>query len=86
MALVIHGPATTDVLNNAAYLARFGVDNPHLPLFDALAQAGVKLYVCAQAANVFEVARDQIAEPVDLALSAMTALVMLEADDYQRVF
>ena len=40
VALVIHGLATTDVLNNVAYRERFGVDNPHLPLFDALAQAG----------------------------------------------
>ena len=46
----------------------------------------MKLYVCAQATNVFQVKKDQIAEPVDLALSAMTALVMLEADGYQRVF
>ena len=86
VTLVIHGSATTDVLNNTAYQERFGVDNPHLPQFDALAQAGVKLYVCAQAANIFRVKKDQIAEPVDLALSAMTALVMLEADGYQRVF
>ena len=49
-----------------------------LALFDALTQAGVKLYVCAQAANVFQVKKGQIAEPVDLALSTMTALVMLE--------
>ena len=49
-----------------------------LALFDALTQAGVKLYVCAQAANVFQVKKGQIAEPVDLALSAMTTLVMLE--------
>ena len=60
--------------------------NPNTQLFEALAEAGVKLYVCAQAANVFEVPREQIAAPVQVALSAMTALVMLEADGYQRVF
>ncbi len=84
VAVVIHGASTTDVLNNAAYRERFGVDNPNLPLFDALKQAGARLYVCAQAANVFQVPRDQIAESVDVALSAMTAMVMLQAEGYQR--
>jgi intracellular sulfur oxidation DsrE/DsrF family protein len=84
VAVVIHGASTTDVLNNAAYRERFGVDNPNLPLFDALKQAGARLYVCAQAAHVFQVPRDQIAESVEVALSAMTAMVMLQSDGYQR--
>ena len=86
VGVVIHGAATTAVLDNDAYRERFGVDNPNLLLFDALSDAGVRLYVCAQAANAFQVPREQIASQVDVALSAMTALVMLEAEGYQRVF
>ena len=86
VALVIHGAATTAVLDNDGYRERFGSDNPNLPLFDALSDAGVRLYVCGQAANVFQIPREHITSQVDLALSAMTALVMLEAEGYQRVF
>ena len=86
VALVIHGAATTAVLDNAGYRERFGIDNPNVPLFEALSDAGVRLYVCGQAANVFDVPRERIASQVDLALSAMTALVMLESEGYQRVF
>lgn len=86
VAVVIHGAATTAVLNHDGYRERFGVANPNVPLFDALSDAGVRLYVCGQAANVFQVPRESIAGPVNLALSAMTALVMLEAEGYERVF
>ena len=81
--VVIHGRATTEVLNNEAYRARFGVDNPNVPLFEALSEAGADLYVCAQAAQLFDVPLDQIAPPVQVALSAMTAVVLFQSQGYQ---
>ena len=81
--VVIHGMATTDVLNNEAYRARFGVDSPHVPLFEVLSEAGVDFYVCGQAARIFDVPRDDIAAPVQVALSAMTAVVLFQSQGYQ---
>ena len=81
--VVIHGRATTEVLNNEAYRARFGVDNPNVPLFEALSEAGADLYVCAQAAQLFDVPLDQIAAHVQVALSAMTAVVLFQSQGYQ---
>src|SRR5699024_8769916 len=36
---VLHGGATTAVLNNAAYKAKYGVDNPNIGMLDALHKA-----------------------------------------------
>ena len=84
VAVVLHGPATAAALSNEAYRARFGVDNPNLALIKALAEAGVPTYVCVQAATGAGVI-DDIEAPARLVISALTALVRLQADGYQRV-
>ena len=83
--VVIHGHATKDVLNNEAYRARFGVDSPHVPLLEALSEAGVDLYVCGQAIRWFDVPLDDIAAPVQVVLSAMSAVVLFQSQGYQAL-
>jgi intracellular sulfur oxidation DsrE/DsrF family protein len=52
IAIVLHGEATKSVLNNAAYKARFQIEqNPNLPLIRELQKAGVEVLVCGQALN-----------------------------------
>ncbi len=82
LALVLHGTAGKDALDNAAFKARFGVDNPNLPLIQALADAGVDIYLCGQTAYSRGLPKDELAGPVQLALSAMTALAALQAEGY----
>ncbi len=83
LALVVHGPAIKDVLGHAAYRARHAVDNPNLDLLAALGRAGVRVYLCGQSAGARGVARDELAPDVRMALSAITAILHLEAEGYR---
>ena len=84
-AVVVHGGAGKDLLNDSAYRARFGVANPNGPLLEALSEAGVRIILCGQTAASRDLPREQLAEPVEMALSAMTALVLLQDDDYRLI-
>lgn len=82
VAVVFHGPAARATLRNDAYRDRFGVDNPDLPLLEALDGAGVRLILCGQSSMARGFYPDLLAAPVRLALSAMTALIVLQQDGY----
>lgn len=81
-AVIFHTTAAKDALGNAGYKARYGVDNPNLPLIEALAKAGVQIYVCGQSASSRGLKWDEIASPVKVALSAMTAHALLAQQGY----
>lgn len=82
LALVLHGSAGKDALDNAGFRERFGVDNPNLPLLEALSAAGVEILLCGQTAYSRGLPKSELAKPVQLALSAMTALATYQADGY----
>jgi len=82
VAIVVHGPASKDVLNNEAYRKRHGIDNPNLPLLEALKRAGVRVYLCGQSAGTRGIAAAEMAPSVQMALSAMTAHLVLNAEGY----
>lgn len=82
LALVLHGSAAKDALGNAGYRARHGVDNPNLPLLEALAGAGVRIYLCGQSAAGRGIKWDEVAPVAKVALSAMTAHAMLAREGY----
>ena len=84
VAVVLHGPATRAALSHEGYQERFGVDNPNLPLIEALAEAGVVTYVCGQATAAFGLT-DDITEPARVVLSAMTAFAKLHGEGYMRM-
>ena len=85
LALVLHGTAGTDALNDAAYAARYAVDNPNRPLLEALAEAGVQIYLCGQTAMHRGLPADALAEPVQMALSAMTVLALYQDRGYELI-
>jgi intracellular sulfur oxidation DsrE/DsrF family protein len=85
LALVVHGAASKDMLSNAAYKIRFGVDNANVPLLAALQSKGVRLILCGQTAAHQEFSRQELAPGVELALSAMTALVVLQSEGYALI-
>lgn len=82
VALVVHGEAAKDVLTNDAYRARHGIDNPNVPLLDALKKAGVRIYLCGQTAGSRGFTPQDLAPPVQMALSAMTAHLVLNSEGY----
>ena len=83
LALVLHGGGTQAAMTNAAYKQRHDVDNPSLLLLEALADAGVEIYLCEQSRVANRVDPNEVAPPVKRALSAITTLVTLQTDGYQ---
>ena len=82
IAVVVHGPAGKDLLDDLAYRDRLGSDNPNTRLLSELATVGVELILCGQTAASRGLPRDGLAEPVTVALSAMTALSVLRERGY----
>ena len=85
VAMTIHGGAWQDVLNNEAYKEKYGVDNPNLPLIDALSDAGVDIIICGQTASFRGMDKENINPNVKLALSAMTALLQYQDKGYRFI-
>ena len=85
VALVLHGAAGKYALQNTSYRARFQVDNPNLELLEELRAAGVRVILCGQTAASRGFERDELSASVELALSAMTALITLQSDGYQLI-
>ena len=84
-AIVLHGGAAKYALEQEAYQKRFDTANPNLALLSALDAAGVRVILCGQSAASRGFGRDELAVPVELALSAMTALIVLQKDGYQLI-
>ena len=84
-ALVLHGDASRAALDDDAYWERFDTVNPDRLLLESLAEAGVPIYLCGQTAGFRRYAPEEIAGPVQLALSAMTAVVRLQDEGYRLI-
>lgn len=82
MIMVIHGPAAQFVLGNDAYRAKYGVDNPNIPLFRELNEAGVKIFVCGQSLNKRNITKEMLAPGINVALSAITTLTTYQLKGY----
>ena len=85
VAAIVHGSAIKDIVNNEAYRQRFASDNPNYPLIQQLHEAGVEFYICGQTAVNRNILDHEIATPVQVALSAMTVLIELQANNYQLI-
>jgi len=81
-AVVVHGPAGWELLSDEAYREKYGVDNPNSELIRELVDQGMTIVLCGQTAASRGIPRDGLADGVQLALSAMTAFVVLQADGY----
>lgn len=82
MAVVIHGSAIYGTLKNDVYKARNKVDNPNLKILKLFKEQGIDLYICAQVLAFRNVNFDDVAEEVELAVSAKTALTTLNQKGY----
>jgi len=85
IALVFHGQASKDLLSNKAYQKHFSTDNPNLELEHQLRSKGVKFYLCGQSMNFSGYQKQELDQPDDLALSAMTLFVVLQQQGYQLI-
>jgi len=86
VALVVHGKASKDLLNSEAYKAECGAENPNEKLLKDLMDVGVQIIFCGQTFTSKGFKKEDLLKGVQLSLSAMTALIQLQDDDYQKVF
>lgn len=93
IVIILHGPATKAVLSDRDYVAmsssyarQHGLSgNPNLPLIRQLAEAGVEVLVCGQALAHHGFATEQVAEPVQVAVSAATVNINRQMAGYAYV-
>lgn len=85
VACVLHGGAAKDALTEEAYHSNFDTENPNIELLEKLRAAGVRIFLCGQSAANRGYDQSEIAEPVQIALSAMTVLVTLQGEGYAVV-
>lgn len=86
MAVVLHGDATLTILNGDAYRRHFGTkENPNFDLLHQLHEAGVEFSVCGQSLIRKGAKPDDVVVFTDTAVSALTAIVNLQADGYLYV-
>lgn len=85
VAIVVRGPASVDLLNDAEYRKRFGVANPNAKTLEELMKAGAKVIFCGQTAAARGVTKEMLMPGVQVALSAMTALVTLQDQGYRLI-
>ncbi len=79
IVVIIHGPATPLILQNAPYAARMKVaENPNVMLIAALRNAGVSVHVCSQAMIANKITSDQVTSGVVIDASALTTLANLQ--------
>jgi intracellular sulfur oxidation DsrE/DsrF family protein len=81
-AAVVHGGASFELLSDSAYQARFGKANPSAELVQALLNAGTKIELCGQSAAYHGIEEADLADGVNMSLSAMTSNALLQQNGY----
>lgn len=82
VVLAIHGGAAYTAMNNDAYKAKYGVDNPNLGLYQELQQAGVKMFICGQSMIARNIDRHKMVPEVKIATSMLTTLTTYQLKGY----
>ena len=82
-AAVFHGQGWTALLTDAAFAKRYGGrPNPSRRLTEELLAHGAQLVLCGQTAGARGISRDELIPGVTVAISAMTALNVLQSQGY----
>ncbi len=85
IALVVHNKASKDVITNEAYQKKYGADNPNQDLIKALIDAGGQIIFCGQSSVSRGFPKEDLIQGVQLSLSAMTALIQFQDEDYRLI-
>lgn len=85
VAGVVHGGAALALLKDEHYSEEHGVENPNKALIAEIVAAGGQVILCGQTAGARGITADQLLPGVQLALSAMTALTVLQSEGYQVI-
>ena len=83
--LVLHGNASYGLLKNEFYKEKFEVNNPNIPLLEALDKAGVEIILCGQTSVHRNLTKERRIPEAKISLSAMTALIQLQNKGYKLI-
>jgi intracellular sulfur oxidation DsrE/DsrF family protein len=82
LALVVHGKAGLDLLNDSTYQKMAKINNPNQQLLSKLMEHNVRIFICGQSAKYMEIAKSDLIEGVQMSLSAMTTHAFLQKEGY----
>jgi len=82
MAVVIHGGAIQSILNDVAYKKKYGIKNPNSEALRVYKENGIQFYVCGQSVGFMNIAQENLAPEIDVAISAKTAFIILDQKGY----
>ncbi len=89
IAVVVHGKASLDLLNDVAWAARQPVgeeeeapDNPSGAMIREMLDFGVRFILCGQSGAAYGIGQEDLIPGVETALSAMTAHALLQQRGY----
>ena len=85
VAVVVHNKASKDVISDEAYQKKYGTKNPNSELIKALQDAGGQIIFCGQSSVSRGFPKEDLIEGVQLSLSAMTALIQLQDENYRLI-
>lgn len=84
--IVFHGPATDGILLNEHYRAKYGVDNPNLPVLSSLRKMDVELYVCGQHLAASSIDPKTLSKDVRVASDAYLVLINYQNRGYASMW
>lgn len=74
VVVAAHGGATESILSHEGYRKKNGVDNPNIPLIDALKEAGAEFVVCGQSLLSRGYDQAEVNPDVTIGLSMLTVV------------
>lgn len=80
--VIIHGGAIYTLLNDAKNNEKYGMDNPNIPVFEALKEAGADIIVCGQSLIARKLVKDDLWSGVRVAHSALTTITTYVPQGY----
>lgn len=83
--VIVHGDATSILLDNTHYKEIFGVNNPNSKLLTKLKELGVGIGVCAQIWEELKYKPEWLDKNAIITLSALTTLVYLQQQGYALI-
>lgn len=85
VVVAIHGEATFTVMDNKEYRNKYHVNNPNLELFQALEEAGVKMFVCGQSLLARDINREKMVPQIITASSILTTMTTYQLKGYAQL-
>ena len=82
VAIVVHGKASYQLMNDKAFFTKFEKENPSSDLVSKLLENDVDVFVCGQSASFLGLQAKQFNDQVKVSLSAMTANALLQQAGY----